>query len=83
MTPDKVQVKKHYIWDILELDWKEVKVTFNGKAINLPKLVTIRFLDKFKVRNMMESQPLLFHLMLKQGFNWFTLASKDFQRENV
>ena len=26
---------------------------------------------------MMESQPILFHLMLKQGFNWFTLASKD------
>ena len=25
---------------------------------------------------MMERQPLLFHLMLKQEFNWFTLASK-------
>ena len=25
---------------------------------------------------MMESQPILFHLMLKQGFHWFTLASK-------
>ena len=32
---------------------------------------------------MMESQPLLFDLMLKQGFNWFTLASKDAQVENV
>ena len=32
---------------------------------------------------MMESQPLLFHLMLKQGFNWFTLASKDSETENV
>ena len=28
---DKVQINKHYIWDILEVDWKEVKVTFNGK----------------------------------------------------
>ena len=26
---------------------------------------------------MIESQPIIFHLMLKQGFNWFTLASKD------
>ena len=41
--PDKVKLKKYYIWDILEIDWKEVKVTFNGKAINLPKLVTIKF----------------------------------------
>ena len=56
---------------------------FNGKVINLPKSVTIKFRDKFKVRNMMESQPLLFHLMLKQGFNWFTLAFKDFQTDNV
>ena len=31
----------------------------------------------------MESQPLLFHLMLKQGFNWFTLATKEAQVDNV
>ena len=71
---DKVKLNKHYIWDILEKDWSEVKVTFNGKVINLPKLVTVRWWDKFKVRQMMGSQPILFHLMLKQGFNWFTLT---------
>ena len=43
LTPDKIKSKKHYIWDILEIDWKEVKVRFNGKAINLSKLVTIKF----------------------------------------
>ena len=32
---------------------------------------------------MMDSQPLLFHLMLKQGFNWFKLASKDSQTEDA
>ena len=26
---------------------------------------------------MMGNQPLLFHLMLKQGFNWFTLTQED------
>ena len=40
--PDKVKLKKHYIWDILEVDWKEVKVMFNGKGINLLKSVTIK-----------------------------------------
>ena len=24
-TPDKVKLNKHYIWDILEIDWKEIK----------------------------------------------------------
>ena len=31
----------------------------------------------------MESQPIVFHLMLKKGFNWFMVASKDAQIENV
>ena len=82
LTPDKVKLKKHYIWDISEINWKEVKVMFNGKVTNLSKLVTIKFQDKFKVRYMTESQPLFFHIMLKQGFNWFTLTSKDLHTEN-
>ena len=47
---DKVKLNKYYIWDILEIDWSEVKVTFNGKIINLPKSITVRLWDKFKVR---------------------------------
>ena len=43
LTPDKVKLKKHYIWNILQIDWKEVKVMFNGNEINLPKSVTIKF----------------------------------------
>ena len=69
LMTDKVRLSKHYIWDILERDWSKVKVTFNGKVINLPKLITVKLWDKFKVRHMMGSQPILFHVMLKQGFN--------------
>ena len=83
LTPDKIKLNKHYIWDILEVDWKEIKVTFNGKVIILPRSITIKLWDKFKVRHMMESQLILFHLMLKQGFDWFTLSSKEVEIENV
>ena len=81
LIPDKVKLNKHYIWYILEVDWKEIKVKFNGKVINLPKSITVKIWDKFKVRHMMESQLILFHLMLKQGFNWFTLALKEWETE--
>ena len=37
---DKVLLNKYYIWNVLEIDWSEVKVTFNGKVINLPKSIT-------------------------------------------
>ena len=83
LMPDKVKLNKHYIQDILEIDWSEIKVTFNGKVINLPKSATVKLWDKFEVRHMMASQPILFHLMLKQGFNWFTLILKEKETESV
>ena len=83
LTPDKAKLNKHYIWDILEVDWSEIKVTFDGKVINVPKAITVKLWDKFKFRHMMGSQAILFHLMLKQGFNWFTLTLKDEETENV
>ena len=60
LTQGKVKLNKHYIWDILEIDWSKIKVTFNGKVINLPKSITIQLWDKFKVRHMIGSQPILF-----------------------
>ena len=30
-------------------------------------MITVKLWDKFKVRHMMGNQPILFHLMLKQG----------------
>ena len=32
---------------------------------------------------MMGNQPLLVHLMLKQGFNWFTLTQEDQKVDEV
>ena len=43
----------------------------------------IKFGDKFNIRFMMKREPLLFHTMLRQGFNWFTLASSDPSTETV
>ena len=42
--------KKICLWDTLEIDWKEVTMTFNGNKIDLPRVVIIKLQDKFKVR---------------------------------
>ena len=34
---------------MLEIDWKEVTVTFNDNKINLPRVVTIKPQDKSKL----------------------------------
>ena len=59
----------------MEIDWKEVTVTFNDSKINLPSVVTIKLQDKIKVRCLMKVEPSLFDLMLKQGITWFALAA--------
>ena len=75
LKPENIKLNQHFIWDTLEIDWKEVSVTFNDKKINLPRIVTIKLRDKIKIRHLMMKEPLLFHIMLKQGITCFTVAS--------
>ena len=75
LKPENIKVNRNYIWDTLEIDWKEVCVTFNDNEINLPRVVTIKLQDKIKIRHLMKNEPLLFYIMLKQGITWFTLAA--------
>ena len=71
-----IKLNKNYLWDTLEIDWEEVTVTFNSDKIDFPKVVIINLQDKVKVRRLMNREPLLFHLMLKQGITGFTLATE-------
>ena len=45
LTPEHVKLKRNKLWDVIELDWKEVIVTSNGNKINLPTSATIRLKD--------------------------------------
>ena len=74
LKPENIKLHQNYIWDTLEIDWKEVSVTFNDNKINLPRIVTIKLRDRIKIRHLMKKESLLFHIMLKQGITWFILA---------
>ena len=41
--------------------------------------VVIPLRDKFKIRRIVEIEPLLFHIILKQGMTWFPLLVNDSQ----
>ena len=75
LKAENIKLNKNFIWDTFEIDWKEVIVTFNENEINLPRVVTVKLQDKIKVRCLMNRQPLLFHIMLKQGIIQYTLAA--------
>ena len=66
VKPENIKLNKNYIWETLEIDWKEVTVTFNDNKINLPRVVTIKLQDHIKLRHLMKREPLLFHLCLNK-----------------
>ena len=47
---ENINLKRNWIWDVLEVDWNDVHVTLNGKEINLPISIVIPLVDKFRVR---------------------------------
>ena len=64
VTPENVKLKRNILWEVIELDGKEVNMTLNGNKI-------------IKIRCIVKWEPLLFHIMPKQGMTWFPLASND------
>ena len=77
LKPEDIKLNINYLWDTMEIDWKEVTVTFNDNKINLPGIVVVRLCDKIKVRRLMKREPLLFRVMIKQGIMWFSLETES------
>ena len=71
LTIEHFRFKRNWIWDVLEIDWKDISMMLNGNEINLPSSVVIPLRDKIRARK------LFFHVMLKQGKTWFTIEHDD------
>ena len=77
LTIENVRFKRNWIWNVLEIDWRDVNMTINGNPIPLPTTLVIPLRDKFRARRILRRQPLLFHVMLKQGKTWFSVDHND------
>ena len=80
LTPENVKWKRNILWDVIELDWKEINVTLNGNKINLPASVTIKLREKFKIRDYVKREPMLFHIMSKQGMMVYFGIQQSFRK---
>ena len=74
---ENINLKINWIWDVLEIDWSDVHVTWNGKEINLPISIVIPFVDKLRVRWLFKKSPLHLYIMLKQRKSWFNLENTN------
>ena len=48
LKPKNIKLNQNYIWDTLEIDCKDVSVTFNNNKINLARIVTIKLRARSK-----------------------------------
>ena len=78
LTPGQITLKRRLLWDVVQIDWKEVLVTLNGNMIHLPTSVIIPMRYTFRLRCIMRKRSLLLHIMLKQGTSWYAFDSKDY-----
>ena len=74
INKENITLHKNTLWDVMEIDWQPVTIILSGNVINLSGSVIIPFRDKFKIRWIIKSRPLLLHLMLKQGQTWYPLT---------
>ena len=71
-----IKLNRNYIWDTLEINWNKIIITLNDNKIDLPKIVAIKMRDKFRVRRLMNREPLNLHVMIRQGITWYNLETE-------
>ena len=77
LNSENIKLNRNYVLGYLRNRLEGGQHNFNGNKVNLPKLVTTEFKDKFNIKHVMKKEQLLFqlfHVMLKQGITWFTLT---------
>ena len=71
-----IKLNRNYLWNMLEVNWNKIILTFNDNKIDLPKIITIKMQDKIRVRRMINKEPLNFHMMIRQGITWYNLETE-------
>ena len=64
LTPAQITLKRRLLWDVVQIDWKEVLMTLNRNMVHLPTSVIIPMRDKFRLRCIIRKRLLLLHIML-------------------
>ena len=71
LNSEDIKLNKNYLWDMLEINWDKIQLTFNDSEIKLPQLVTIKMQDKIRIRRIMGKNMRNSYVMIKQGITWY------------
>ena len=74
LSLDNVMLKKNWIWDVLEIRWRNTHIVLNNKEIHLPTTLIVPLIHKLKVRRLFGKRDLMHvYIMLKQRKSWYNL----------
>ena len=65
----QLKLIRHFLWDTLTIDWKDIQLKYAGETVSLPTSIVIPITDKFRLRNL-TNFPFDSFLMVKQGTEW-------------
>ena len=46
LTPENVKLQKNWIWDVLEIDWSNIRITLNTNKVDLSSSIIIPFKER-------------------------------------
>ena len=73
---ENFNLKKNWIWDVLEINWNNTCIELNDKEVHLPGTLAIPLIYKLKVRKLFtERNSLHVYIMLKHRKSWYNLEN--------
>ena len=74
MNMANLNLTRNYLWDLIEIDWADVKIKKNMEPISLPNKITVPLSHKIKTRNIIMSKPLEVQIMVKSQNQWSNIT---------
>ena len=69
-----LKMKKSWIYDTVNIFWKDVQILENNVPIQVPSTISIPLRHKIKTRRIMRQTYWDIQYMVKQGTNWCNLS---------
>ena len=73
MAMNNHNLTKNCLWDLIEIDWADVKIKKNLEPISLPNKITVPLNHKVKTRNIM-SKPFEIQATVKSQNQWSNIT---------
>ena len=74
LCPNSVTLQKHLAWDVLHIEWHNVRILQGEQTVALPRSLTVPLTDKLRVRRIFSEPHKSFYMMVKQGNNWYYIT---------